>query len=130
MKYGKAEIKRCGNWAFICRYWETSRSWGHEVSLCKDGTEVAMVRVRYYNRTWERYTFQTAMQCAVEKYKREKLEKYLDDVRSDYGKARGSRRFRKGEKQFYVDMFNRVWATNGYENGLLLEEFVEGGKDY
>ena len=46
---------------FINQYWETSRSWGHESWLAKNGVEIGHNRVTYINRTWENYRFQTCM---------------------------------------------------------------------
>ena len=46
---------------FINEGWETSRSWGHESWLLKNGYEIGHNRVTYINRTWENYRFQTCM---------------------------------------------------------------------
>jgi len=40
--------------------YSNSRAWGHEVRAIYNGIEVAKNRVRYYNRTWERYQFESA----------------------------------------------------------------------
>lgn len=52
---------------FACHSWETSRAWGHEVRLHLNGEEVSKYRIRYYNRTWEAYCYQSCMKCAVDK---------------------------------------------------------------
>jgi len=46
-------------------YWETRQAWGHNAIFMKNGIEVTRARVRYYNRTWESYRFQSAGHQAV-----------------------------------------------------------------
>lgn len=54
------------HYTFANRYWSTSRAWGHETSLfLNNGWRIGRAKVRYYNRTWERYTFQSCMRAAV-----------------------------------------------------------------
>ena len=43
------------------------KAWGHEVKAIYNGQEVEQNRVRYYNRTWERYCFETAWLGLVDK---------------------------------------------------------------
>lgn len=50
---------------FACHTWETRNAWGHEVHLHRDCNEISKARVRYYNRTWERYQYQSACIQAV-----------------------------------------------------------------
>lgn len=60
---------------FACHSWETSRAWGHEVRLHLNGDEVCKYRIRYYNRTWESYCYQSCMKCAVDKLIAKEREK-------------------------------------------------------
>ena len=58
------EIK--GNkYQFCCETWETSRAWGHKVHLLRNGYELVEEKVRYYNRTWECYRYQTCMFACI-----------------------------------------------------------------
>ena len=51
---------------FVCDSWNTRNSWGHEVTLYKNDTfKVGRAKVRYYNRTWERYQYQSAIQSVI-----------------------------------------------------------------
>lgn len=60
------EIKVRGtNFKFVCESYSNSRAWGHRVVLFENGYEMADVKIRYYNRTWECYDFQTTMLKAV-----------------------------------------------------------------
>ena len=47
--------------------YSNSRAWGHEVKAFYRGREIEKNRVRYYNRTWERYTFETAWSGLLDK---------------------------------------------------------------
>ena len=65
-------------------YYETRNSWGHKAYLYVKNHLVGQNRVRYYNRTWERYTYQSIMQNFVEKtpyltkYQKRICKKFLE----------------------------------------------------
>lgn len=48
-----------------CESWSTRSSWGHEVTLYKNAVKIGRVKVRYYNRTWECYQYQSAILCII-----------------------------------------------------------------
>lgn len=51
---------------FVCESWKTRNSWGHQVTLYKnDIFTVGRVKIRYYNRTWERYQFQSVIKSVI-----------------------------------------------------------------
>lgn len=50
---------------FINEYWSTYNAWGHKTHLFKNNYEIATNRVRYYNRTWESYKYQSCMYGCV-----------------------------------------------------------------
>lgn len=83
---GKFTTYKCGDFTFASRYWSNSQAWGHECYLLQDGIgEVAKERYRYYNRTWECYTFQSVMDGAVDNYRKKELERYLNNVKLTLG---------------------------------------------
>jgi hypothetical protein len=50
----------------VCESWNTRNSWGHEVTLYKNDTfKVGRAKIRYYNRTWESYQFQSAIKNVI-----------------------------------------------------------------
>ena len=50
----------------VCEYWSTRNSWGHEVTLYKnDYYKIGRAKIRYYNRTWECYQYQTAIKSVI-----------------------------------------------------------------
>lgn len=76
---GEFKTFRYKDFTFSARYWETSNAWGHECYLLRDGVgEVGKARYRYYNRTWECYTYQSVMFGAIEDYKKKELARYLN----------------------------------------------------
>lgn len=52
----------------VCESWNTRNSWGHKVILYKnDSVIVGTTRIRYYNRTWESYQYQSAIKNVIYK---------------------------------------------------------------
>lgn len=50
----------------VCESWHTRDSWGHKVSLYRNGSFfVGSAKNRYYNRTWERYQFQNTIKSVI-----------------------------------------------------------------
>lgn len=94
------KIFKFDRFELVCEYWETSRAWGHRAVLLDRGVELADVKVRYYNRTWERYTYQSAMREAVEKWHGEELARYLERKREEFGGT-----FPRGAKKVAVENF-------------------------
>lgn len=80
---------------FASNTWSTSRAWGHETRLHRNGFEISSARVRYYNRTWECYQYQTAMQYAVGKL----LDHLEREIISDYKREHGIKRMSAEMKQ-------------------------------
>ena len=81
MRTGDFTTKKKDNYEFVCFYWETSNAWGHEVHLLKNGLEFSKARVRYYNRTWELYTFQSAMYEALENFEKSEIDRFLNNYK-------------------------------------------------
>jgi len=58
-KTHKIKIKA---WSYETRY-----SWGHKAELIVDDFPYAEYKIRYYNRTWEAYQYQSIKQSIVQK---------------------------------------------------------------
>lgn len=57
-----------------CKVWNRgNNAWGHEAKCFLNGQEVASQKVRYYNRTWEAYQFDTVKNCLMDKVDKEKV---------------------------------------------------------
>ena len=130
---GDINIKRKGDYEFACWYWETSRAWGHEVRLCKNGVEVGRSRVRYYNRTWECYTYQSTMYGAVEDYERRERARYLERYKYNHELAGYdmekhelfNKPFKRGQKAQALAEFAESDIAKDIKE---LNEFVKEGK--
>lgn len=61
MEIKKIKCKSGNEYNIVNEYWETSNSWGHKSTLIAPWGEVESHKVRYYNRTWECYTYQSCM---------------------------------------------------------------------
>lgn len=50
----------------VCESWTDRTSWGHKVTLYRnDSVVVGTYKVRYYNRTWETYLYQSAIKGVI-----------------------------------------------------------------
>lgn len=54
-------VKNGNEYEFINETWETYQAWGHKTTLFINGRNYAINKIRYYNRTWECYQYQTCM---------------------------------------------------------------------
>lgn len=68
----------------FCLTANTRNGFKHEVEIKKNGCTIAHAKICYLNRTWERYTYESAIHKAVEncvlsadKAENEKLKKAL-----------------------------------------------------
>lgn len=137
MKTGDMTIRKHGAYEFACWYWEASNSWGHEVRLCKvgekAGTEVGRARVRYYNRTWERYTFQSAMYSALGDYERNEKERFLKNYKCAHELAGYDldkhewfdKPFKRGQKAQALAEFAETETAKDIKE---LKEYIERGE--
>lgn len=82
-------------WELVNEYWETSNSWGHKTTIIRNGYDYEPHKIRYYNRTWEAYTFQSCMSGAVSEIKEEELNRYIENYKSKNNVTR----FKRGEKE-------------------------------
>lgn len=75
--------------------WSTSRNWGHKTNVIINGFDYGEYKVRYYNRTWESYTFQSCMTGAIAKVMRYNITRYLEN----YKYTNNITRFKKGQRE-------------------------------
>ena len=75
--------------------WSTSRNWGHKTNVIINGFDYGEYKVRYCNRTWEMYHFQSCMRGAVAKVMRYDITRYLEN----YKYTNNITRFKKGQRE-------------------------------
>lgn len=134
MSTGDITIHKHDKFEFVCWSWSTSNAWGHEVRLCevgaKAGVELSKARVRYYNRTWEMYQYQSAMYQALENYKEQELKRFIDNYKYTNGlkgwNSEAHEEYEKplprGKRKELVEEFNKnpLWEE--------LKSYVERGE--
>lgn len=55
------------NTVVICKTYATRSSWGHKATVMKNGIITTQAKIVYYNRTWEKYQFQSVLVKVLEK---------------------------------------------------------------
>lgn len=122
---------------FICRTYETSRNWGHDVELKKGFNTIATAKVTYYNRTWESFEYQTCMLKAIENaIKSGADEASMNNLKEQVKKGTGLReskittdevKSKKAENKFSSKSFNKA-LTEYYSKKFTAVESVEVNK--
>ena len=78
----KAKKTRSGNkWQLVNESWSNSNGWGHKTTVIRNGYDFEPHKVRYYNRTWEMYTYQTCMSGAVETIYENELSRFVENFK-------------------------------------------------
>lgn len=93
------------NFMFVCNTYSTSQSWGHKATLFENDIQIGENTIRYYNRTWEMYQYQSVMQGAVSKLK----EKAQKRVENNYRTEHEIKRITKKQKE---ELDNLYYSDN------------------
>lgn len=98
---------------FVCESWSNSRAWGHRVKLYT-GTNyapIAETKIRYYNRTWEAYQYQSCMRAAVDQARSEHEAVIIADYKEDHNIKRltKERRAQVLEHDEYLNTLNELY---------------------
>ena len=92
------------NWQLVNESWSTSRAWGHKTNILKNGIEYAEHKCRYYNRTWESYTYQNCMFGAIRTLREQEENRFIEN----YKYTNNIDRFKKGQKDLVIAEFNKT----------------------
>ena len=95
----------------VNEYWETSRAWGHKSTLIAPWGEVESHKVRYYNRTWERYTYESCMSGLLNSILENDLKSYI----TRYKEKNDITRLTSLQK----DMIKAEWQEKEYTQELM-----------
>ena len=79
--------------------YNTSKSWGHTAVVFKGDNELSKSKIRYYNRTWERYTYQSVIMDALY----EAIKRRENRIITDYKDATGATRITKRKREELVE---------------------------
>lgn len=77
MEIKKIICKNGREYNIVNEYWETSRAWGHKSTLIAPWGEVESRKVKYINRTWERYTYESCMSGLIDTILEDNLKSYI-----------------------------------------------------
>lgn len=110
------EIRRivCKNgrvYNIVNETWETSRAWGHKSTLIAPWGEVESRKVKYINRTWERYTYESCMSGLIDTILEDNLKSYI----TQYKEKNDITRLTSLQK----DMIKAEWQEKEYTQELM-----------
>ena len=88
MEIKKIKCKSGNEYNIVNEYWETSRAWGHKSTLIAPWGEVESRKVKYINRTWERYTYESCMSGLIETILEDNLKSYITQYKENNGISR------------------------------------------
>ena len=107
MKNMEIRTVKCksGNvWRLVNEGWSNSTGWGHRTVVIRGGFSYGPTKVKYLNRTWEMYPFQTCMSGAINRIYDEELYIYIEN----YKYNNNIDRFKKGQKEQVIEEFNNT----------------------
>lgn len=104
MEIRTKKTKSGNTYKFVNESWSNSNSWGHKTTIIRNSYDYEPHKVRYYNRTWEMYTFQTCMSGAVEAIREDELKRFIES----YKFTNEIDRFKKGEKEKVLALFEET----------------------
>ena len=81
MEIKKIICKSGNEYNIVNEYWENSNSWGHKSTLIAPWGEVESHKVRYYNRTWERYTYESCMSGLLDTILENNQKSYITEYK-------------------------------------------------
>lgn len=87
------------NFKIVGDSYSNSRSWGHTAVVFKEDYELSKSRIRYYNRTWERYTYQSVILDALY----EAIKCRENRIIADYKYKSGAMRITKRKREELVE---------------------------
>lgn len=103
MEIKKIKCKSGNEYNIVNEYWETSNAWGHKSTLIAPWGEVESRKVRYYNRTWESYTYQTCMSGLLDTILENNLKSYIAQIKE----VRGITRLLKSTREEIENDWNK-----------------------
>lgn len=75
-------------YTFVGETWERCNAWGHKCTLFVNNNEYETEKCRYYNRTWECYTYQSVCIGCIIKLINKLIESEKYCFKHDYGYKR------------------------------------------
>ena len=82
--------------------WQNYRSWGHKAVL-KFGYQEFSEKITYYNRTWERYQYESVVHSVIYKVKKWYEDFYLEQFKKKNNIKRLGKKGKEMFKEFIED---------------------------
>ena len=111
MEIKKIICKSGREYNIVNEYWETSHAWGHKSTLIAPWGEVESRKVKYLNRTWERYTYESCMSGLINTILEDNLKSYI----TQYKEKNDITRLTSLKK----DMIKAEWQEKEYTQELM-----------
>lgn len=111
MEIRRVECKNGRVYNIVNETWETSRAWGHKSTLIAPWGEVESRKVKYLNRTWERYTYESCMSGLINTILENNLKSYI----TQYKEKNDITRLTSLQK----DMIKAEWQQQEYTQELM-----------
>ena len=111
MEIKKIICKSGREYNIVNEYWETSRAWGHKSTLVAPWGEVESRKVKYINRTWEIYTYESCMSGLINTILEDNLKSYI----TQYKEKNDITRLTSLQK----DMIKAEWQEKEYTQELM-----------
>lgn len=90
---------------FINEYKKTKNGFCHKTILRdRNRNIIANYKVNYYNRTWERYTFQTVMMGCISSLIENKFDDFLRLAKEKYGIKRLSKEKKEQARKVFENL--------------------------
>lgn len=76
------ECKAYPEFKIVAHSYETRNSWGHKAELIHNNNyTLNTYKIRYYNRTWECYQYQSVIKSVLYDYMTYLIKDYIDDYK-------------------------------------------------
>ena len=111
MEIKKIICKSGREYNIVNETWETSRAWGHKSTLVAPWGEVENRKVKYINRTWERYTYESCMSGLINTILEDNLKSYITQYKEKNGIARLT--------SLQKDIIKAEWQQQEYTQELM-----------
>lgn len=87
------------NFKIVGDSYSNSRSWGHTAVVFKDNYELSKSKIRYFNRTWERYTYQMVILDALY----DEIKRVENRIIANYKDKSGATRITKRKREELIE---------------------------
>lgn len=76
------ECKAYPEFKIVAYSYDTRSSWGHKAELIKNNDyTLNTYKIRYYNRTWESYQYQSVIKSVLYDYMTQLINNYINDYK-------------------------------------------------